>query len=245
METEKITEVLKCKNDILYFAEKYFKYIDIEKGIAGIQLFPNRERDLLSMKENRFNIFLNSRQSGSSTTLAIFVVWSLLFNSDKNIVFVSNNLTNSKNFLEKIYLAIYNLPDFFMFSIVNRKKMRADFSNSSSFIIHSPESICGVTANMLIVENCSFIKSWQGFWQSMAPVIDASKESKIILSSSACNKENHFQHIWEDAINKKNCFIPNITKWDDIPYRNGEWKKYMETIIDEKTFRREYECLFE
>lgn len=60
---EEIKEWLKCKNDILYFAEKYCKLMTPE-GIKHIKLRDYQKNYLQHLEKNRLSIYLSCRQSG-------------------------------------------------------------------------------------------------------------------------------------------------------------------------------------
>ena len=61
---EHIKEIKKCRNDPVYFAEKYIKIVHVDKGLIPIQLYDYQKRILQEFKEHRFNILLSCRQSG-------------------------------------------------------------------------------------------------------------------------------------------------------------------------------------
>ena len=59
---EELQEVIKCKTDIIYFANHYVK-LKTENGKRQIKLRPYQEKLLKQLQNNRFNILLQSRQS--------------------------------------------------------------------------------------------------------------------------------------------------------------------------------------
>lgn len=64
----RLLEMARCKRDIVYFAEKYFRIVSIDKGLHVISLYP-KERDLLrSIVNNDRNIVLACRQCGKCVT---------------------------------------------------------------------------------------------------------------------------------------------------------------------------------
>ena len=67
---DEIQEWLKCKNDILYFAEKYCKLMTPE-GIKHIVLRDYQKNYLRHLEKNRLSIYLSCRQSGKTTTSAM------------------------------------------------------------------------------------------------------------------------------------------------------------------------------
>lgn len=64
---EEIMEILRCKKDILYFAEKYV-LLKTEEGLKNIKLRPYQKKLLKSYQENRWNITLMPRQAGKCVT---------------------------------------------------------------------------------------------------------------------------------------------------------------------------------
>lgn len=60
----RILEIAKCKRDICYFAEKYFRIINLDVGLTIIKLYP-KQKELLDffVKEKRC-LTLASRQTG-------------------------------------------------------------------------------------------------------------------------------------------------------------------------------------
>lgn len=60
---EEIAEILKCRKDIVYFAETYV-YLKTENGLKHIKLRPYQKQLLKNYQENRWCITLFPRQSG-------------------------------------------------------------------------------------------------------------------------------------------------------------------------------------
>ena len=67
------SELIKCKEDIIYFAEKYFTIISPGKGKHIIKLYKKQKQLLRAMvKENRV-IALASRQTGKCVSHETFI----------------------------------------------------------------------------------------------------------------------------------------------------------------------------
>jgi hypothetical protein len=67
-----VSELIKCKNDIIYFAENFFYIINLDRGKETIKLYDAQKDALKSLVENRFCSLLSCRQAGkcfSSNTL--------------------------------------------------------------------------------------------------------------------------------------------------------------------------------
>ena len=61
---EMIQEYQKCKENVLYFAEKYYSIIHVDEGLQLVDLYDYQKDVLKNFVENRWNILLQSRQSG-------------------------------------------------------------------------------------------------------------------------------------------------------------------------------------
>ena len=63
---EMLSELGKCKESLLYFAENYFTVINVDDGEQKIKLYPFQRRILKALVKNRFVITLASRQCGKA-----------------------------------------------------------------------------------------------------------------------------------------------------------------------------------
>lgn len=69
---EEIEEWLRCKNDIIYFVEKYCKLMTPE-GIKHVKLRDYQQKYLKHLMDHRLSIYLACRQCGKCVTLLSFV----------------------------------------------------------------------------------------------------------------------------------------------------------------------------
>ena len=60
---EEIAEIRKCAGDVIYFANTYCRAMT-DNGVTNITVRDYQERVLKSFQDNRFNVFLASRQIG-------------------------------------------------------------------------------------------------------------------------------------------------------------------------------------
>lgn len=66
---ERVRETVKCKNNILHFAENYFHIIHTDNGKQVIELHSFQKKALRMIRDNRFNLLLFSRQVGKALAL--------------------------------------------------------------------------------------------------------------------------------------------------------------------------------
>lgn len=69
---EEIQEWLRCKNDIIYFVEKYCKLMTPE-GIRNVTLRDYQRRYLKHLMDHRLSIYLACRQCGKCVSLLSFI----------------------------------------------------------------------------------------------------------------------------------------------------------------------------
>ena len=48
---QRVKEIVRCRRDICYFAEKYFKIINLDKGLMTIKLY-DKQKELLKFFTN-------------------------------------------------------------------------------------------------------------------------------------------------------------------------------------------------
>lgn len=72
---DELLELKKSSEDPIYFIEHFVKIIHPVKGLVLFNLFEFQKEMILAIQNNRFSLFLNSRQSGKcvigSTTIDI------------------------------------------------------------------------------------------------------------------------------------------------------------------------------
>ena len=128
----RIQEIAKCKRDICYFAEKYFKIINLDAGLMTIKLYP-KQRELLKYFTNEKRcIVLASRQSSKTTTYTIYALWLCMFFSEKKIMLLANKADTALEILQRIRLAYEYLPSWLKSAVVVWNKGEIIFSNRSA-----------------------------------------------------------------------------------------------------------------
>jgi hypothetical protein len=60
----RLKEIAKCKKDIVYFAENYFRIINLDRGLEIIKLYDVQKELLKHLVENNRTIVCSGRQQG-------------------------------------------------------------------------------------------------------------------------------------------------------------------------------------
>jgi len=236
-------EMDKCANDVIYFANNYC-HVMTDDGIIQVTLRDYQEQILRQYQNNRFNIFLSPRQSGKTITSSIFLLWYLLFNSEKNAMILANIGDTSAELMDKIKTIMKKLP-FFMkpgISVYNVMTMKFDNGCRVMAKTTTKSSSIGFTVHFLYMDefahiNPNFIGS---FFKSVFPTVAASLISRIIITSTP-NGTNKFYDIYTDALAGKNSFNPIRVDWWQVPGRDEAWKiKEIANLGSEEDFNQEY-----
>jgi hypothetical protein len=241
-----VEELRRCKEDIIYFAENFFYVVMLDKGKQKIKLYEAQKRMLLNMVNNRFTANLSCRQSGKSTLLTIFVLWSTCFNEDYRAAIVANKESTAVNIFKRIRLAYEQLPNYIKPGVKDYAKTGMTLGNDSSIIVSTTTatSIRGDTLNCICLDEAAFIESHilEEFWASVIPSISSGLTSKILMVSTPNGVGNKFYEIFSGA---ENGSIPDWKAsridWWDVPGRDEAWKKTMVAVLgSEEKFSQEF-----
>jgi len=244
---ELVSEYMKCSEDPIYFIETYMKIINVNDGLVNFKLYDYQKVMIKGFKENRFNIITTARQAGKSTTTCGFILWYIIFNSEKTVALLANKGDTAREILGKIQLAYQHLPKWLQQGVSEWNKGSFELENNSRVIAAatSASAIRGYAINLLFIDEAAFIDNWEEFFTSVYPTISSGTETKIALVSTP-NGLNHFYSIWANAKERRNNYFHMEVRWVDVPGRDDQWKQ--DTLaamnFDAEKFRQEYECEF-
>ncbi len=169
-----------------------------------------------------------SHNSGKSVTVAIYLCWVLLFDKDKNIGIAANKAGMAKEFLDKTKNIFIELPIWLQQGIKVWNKTFIEAENGMRILTDatSGDSFRGFTINLLIIDECAFIKStkWDEFSDSIFPSQSGLAWKKNIIISTAGGM-NHFYQLIKGARNKTNGYINYEVDWEDVPRYNADGTK--------------------
>ena len=227
-----LKEYKKCMTDPIYFARHYVKVIALDKGLVNFNLYPYQEQMFNHFEEHRFNVVLACRQSGKSISACAYLLWFVLFNSEKTVAILANKGATAREMLARITLMLENIPFFLQPGSKALNKGSLEFSNNSRIVAAatSGSSIRGMSVNLLYLDEFAFVERAAEFYTSTYPVVSAGKDTKIIVTSTANGIGNQFHKVWEGAVQGINQFKPFRVDWWDVPGRDNKWKT--ETIAN-------------
>ena len=249
---EQINEYIRCKEDILYFAENYF-YIIEARGKMKIELRDYQRKMLKAFmnptKGRRHNVVLSARQSGKTTTASIFLLHYALFHDNKTIAVMANKEKTSMEILLRIKTAIQELPIWFQQGIDENyggwQKGSIGFENGIRLVGGSTASnaLRTYSISLLYLDEFAFVPDniAEDFMRSVYPTISSFPDSQIIIVSTP-NGMNHYHAIWKNAIQGSNSYMPIQVKWQDVPVfaNTPNWKEQTIADIGPVAFAVEY-----
>lgn len=244
---EMVQEWVKCSQDVVYFVSKYMKIVNLDRGLISFEPYDYQVEMLKAMQEERYCIFSTSRQAGKSTVTCGFILWYIIFHSDKNVALLANKAETAREILSKVQLAYQHLPKWLQHGVLEWNKGSFHLENNSKVLATatSSDNIRGFSINLLFIDEAAFVDNWNEFFTSVYPTVSSGKTTKVILVSTPRGL-NHFWAIWQNAIENRNGYKPIMVKWDRVPGRDEEWRQ--KTLaglnFDTEKFAQEYEVEF-
>jgi hypothetical protein len=174
--------IMRCKNDVEYFAEKFCYINTIDFGKIKIQL-RNVQRKALKMfakkKEKieleyisqtdynvidkritidaelvKYVIVKTCRQYGKSTIYAIFLNHYIIFNGDKLAGLLANKGEVAREILSRVQLTFYHIPMWMKPGYIVWNKGNIELDNGSRIVTAGTraDAFTGYTINLLIID---------------------------------------------------------------------------------------------
>ena len=244
---EQIIEFLKCKQDPVYFANKYIKIVSLDEGLTQFSPYHFQEKLIHNFHNNRFNICKMPRQTGKSTTVVSYLLHYAVFNDSVNIGILANKAATARELLQRLQTAYENLPKWMQQGILSWNKGSMELENGSKILAASTSAsaVRGMSFNILFLDEFAFVPNHvaDSFFASVYPTITSGKNTKVIIVSTP-HGMNHFYRMWHDAERNKNEYIPTEVHWSEVPGRDVVWKEQTIANTSEEQFRVEFECEF-
>ena len=227
MSAEEQQEYIRCALDIHHFTEKYCKTKREDGSVGPITLRDYQEEMLDSFVNNRFSILMASRQVGKTVSSAIFILHTILFNNDKNVMIVANKGDTAVEIVDKVK-SIYSLLPFFLKPGVktwNQKSLTFDNGCRIKTSARTKTPAIGFTIDLLYLDEFAHIPSniIEPYYTAAFPTVSAVQNSKIIITSTP-NGMNLFHKLLTDAErpdgdSQKNNYKPMRVYWYQVPGR--------------------------
>jgi hypothetical protein len=262
---EMFEELIKCREDIIYFAENYYM-TQTPNGFNFITLFDYQKIILNDMVENQKYCLLLGRQSGKTTLARIYILWCILFGKDVNYGIAANKQAQAIEILEGMKMAYMSLPLWMQQGVTrwnamsiyleNKSKVKIAATSSSAFRGMSFAASNEYTrrdgstfriSSGIYVDELAFVPNnkFEEFKNSVIPTVSSGKYGKIIYTSTPFGM-NHFHKIWKEAEQGYNGFFPRYVPYWEHPLRKDpNWREEkIKELGSEIAFEQEFGCNF-
>ena len=244
---DQVLEFVRCKEDPVYFAERYVKIVSLDEGLVPFKPYHFQKKLINNFHENRFNICKMPRQTGKSTTVVSYLLHYALFNDSVNIGILANKASTARELLGRLATAYENLPKWMQQGILVWNKGNIELENGSKILAASTSAsaVRGMSFNILFLDEFAFVPNHiaDSFFASVYPTITSGKSTKVIIVSTP-HGMNHFYRMWHDAEKGKNEYVPTDVHWSEVPGRDDLWKEQTIANTSEQQFKIEFECEF-
>ena len=248
----RVREIVKCKRDIVYFANTYFKILSLNDGIRTIKLYPKQEEMLKFFKDEKRCICLSARQSSKTTTYTIFLLWCTIFFPEKKAMILANKSATAIEIVGRIQLGYEYLPRWLKPKVLIWNKGQILFSNKSEIRgwASSSDAARGFSAQIVCLDEFAFLQKnvADRLFTSIYPVVSTAKDSKIIIVSTPNGTvDNLYYDLWQQANSKtknEEGWKPFEMHWWDVPGRDEKFKEMTIASIGQKRWDQEFACEF-
>ena len=244
---DQVLEFVRCKEDPVYFAERYVKIVSLDEGLVPFKMWPFQEKLIQNFHENRFNICKMPRQTGKSTTCVSYLLHYIVFNDSVNVGILANKAATARELLSRLQTAYENLPKWMQQGILSWNKGSMELENGSKILAASTSAsaVRGMSFNIIFLDEFAFVPNHiaESFFASVYPTITSGKSTKVIMVSTP-HGMNHFYRYWHNAQRGKNEYTATEVHWSEVPGRDSAWKAQTIANTSEQQFKVEFECEF-
>ena len=172
---EEIEEYISCRDDIVYFLEKYVKIVHVDEGLIPFTLFPFQKDLINTLTDNRNVIVKTGRQVGKSTTTLGWLLHYVLFNESKTVGILANKAATARELLNRIQIAYQHLPKFLQQGLKEWNKGSLELENGSKIIASSTSSsaIRGFSFSTILLDEFAHVQRQiaDEFIRSVYPIL--------------------------------------------------------------------------
>ena len=100
-----------CREDLVYFASHYcyFEDRDAEGVVIPFSPWEEQKKALLSIRDNRLNLFLKARQVGITWVALIYCAWEMIYNPGYTVLALSKTKYDANELVRRLGLIFGNM----------------------------------------------------------------------------------------------------------------------------------------
>ena len=181
-----IKEYIKCKDDIVYFANTYIKICTFDRSLMNIKLNEEQENVANSFLRNDKTSKLMPRQTGKTTVALIILLHQVIFNEYKTIGIIGWKKSFANDMLHRLYEMYDNLPEFLRVEMQIKNKGNVEFDNGCRIITSGPDvtAFKGRAVNIIYIDESEFVPNIWRIMESIMPCISSMNSKFMALSTT-------------------------------------------------------------
>lgn len=237
-------ELIKCKQDPVYFMKKYYTIQHPTKGRMTFNLFPFQEKVLKLLQRHDYTIINKSRQLGISTLTSAFSLWMMLFEQDKNILVLATTQATAKNMVTKVRFAYDNLPSWMKMPVTEHNRLSLRLKNGSQIkaVSAATDSARSEAVSLLVIDEAAFIERIEEIFTAAQQTLATG--GRCIVLSTPNGVGNWFHKEFVRAQNSENKFTPIALPWTVHPERDQAWRDEQTAQLGVRNAAQECDCDF-
>lgn len=216
-------------------------YIQTDQGLQKIVSIEHNNTKVcmgdITVDDSNHRFYSNGILSHNSTTTAIFCLWKILFNVDKNALILSKSGAAGRDLLSKIKDMYLYLPYYLKCGTMKWNQSEISFDNNSSIKTEafSPTAGVGSTVSFLILDEFAWCppNDVELFYNNIIPTVTTMPDANVCIMSTQ-NGFNMFYKLWKSSIEKKSIYAPFKVDWYQVPQYNMETKTWEKRTEDWK-----------
>lgn len=183
-----LQEIIKCRDDIAYFADNYIKILHIDLGTIQIKLNDFQNTAIKKYNTEKTFFIPTARQQGKTTVASIILLHQALFTDYRVSCIFAHNKHMSDIILDMIKDMYDLLPEYLKITkIITRNKGKLEFDNMCS-IISAGSNVdyarCRALSNIYIDES-EWVKNVGEMVRNLYPCMSSINHSKLFSFSSS------------------------------------------------------------
>lgn len=245
-------ELVKSGANPEYFIKKYVYIQHPIKGSIPFYLYPFQTKVLEQFEKHKYTLILKSRQLGISTLTAAYILWLMVFNSDKNILVICTKQDTAKNMVTKVSHAFDNLPGWIKEFCCGKdrkpledNKLLLKLGNNSQIkaVSAASDSARSEACSLVIIDEAAFVDNMDELWGSLQPTL--STGGSCIALSTPNGQGNWFHKQWVKAeTDTSPLFFPLRLPWQVHPERDQKWRDDQDELLGIRLAAQECDCNF-
>lgn len=244
-----IDEIIKCSQDIVYFAEHYVQILT-PLGYRPVLLRDFQLDLLLQLRDSNRNIVKLPRQAGKSVTTCIYYLHKLIFSPiPETIGFGANIMDLAQENLDRLKQMFIGMGEYPYMQI------GVDTWNKTSIVLEGKKRVLtsamgdrpftGYTLSGIFVDEVAFIGNIEEIETSLIPTLSQARNGGDLIYISTPKGKNAFYEKWMASIEGRSELKHFGITWDTIPGRDEAYKeKMLKSGMTIQKFRQEYQTTF-